>query len=247
MSKWEKQMERMRRNPPPFHGIHPLDAPLECGHLLWASFASRSMFLLFGAEDHGRWAKELPAGRMAEAYAYHRRQLQLLTWMQPGTHWVLKAPEHTHNLPTLLSEYPDARIVQMNRATSEVLPSLCSLTYYAQHLTIRNVTAESIGRETIERIGRSARASRAESRAAARELAAPGQIYELEFTELMKDPVAATEGIYAHFGMEVPADMKPALAAWMGRNHGDKRPRHKYSLEMFGLTEADVEKAFGEG
>ena len=49
----------------------------------------------------------------------HKRQLQVLQWLDRRQHWVLKCPNHLSGIRQLLDTYPDARIVYTHRDPRE--------------------------------------------------------------------------------------------------------------------------------
>jgi hypothetical protein len=54
------------------------------------------------------WLLKRKQEKCIEVYQYHRKQLQILNWYEPGKRWVLKTPIHLFFLKALLDVYPDA-------------------------------------------------------------------------------------------------------------------------------------------
>ena len=69
---------------------------------------------------------------MSSTYKYHKRFLQLLQADAPGN-WNLKMPSHALWLETLLSIYPDARLVWAHRDPFTATSSFCSILSMAHH------------------------------------------------------------------------------------------------------------------
>ena len=70
-------------------------------------------------------------------------------------------------------------------------------------------------------------------------------VHDLFYTDLVEDPMAAIRGIYDHFHMEWPPEMEGNLKDFIDRKHGANRPqKRKYTLEQYGLTAGDVDRAF---
>jgi hypothetical protein len=81
--------------------------------------------------------------------------------------------------------------------------------------------------------------------AQARERYDPMQFADVEYDDLVADPVGTTRSIYASF--DLPWD--DVVAAHVSAAHtasvsGTARPAHRYSLGDYGLTEAQVRAHF---
>ena len=77
--------------------------------------------------DVPSYHRHLRAADLTPAYEMHRLVLQVLQRRYGAVQWVLKSPAHLASLPTILSVYPDARIVVTHRDPLTVLPSVSSL------------------------------------------------------------------------------------------------------------------------
>ncbi|MGL4565349.1 MAG: sulfotransferase family protein, partial [Halioglobus sp.] len=82
---------------------------------------------------------------MTSAYRYHKRFLQLLQAEAPGS-WNLKMPSHALWIPTLLTVYPDARLIWTHRDPLSALGSFCSIISLAQNSFIGRADPQFIGR-----------------------------------------------------------------------------------------------------
>jgi hypothetical protein len=73
----------------------------------------------------------------------------------------------------------------------------------------------------------------------------PEQVLRIRYDDLVADPEATVQKVYAHFGLELGAEYAVALAEAVeaGRRYASE---HEYSLERFGLTPADVQLAVPE-
>ena len=71
------------------------------------------------------------------------------------------------------------------------------------------------------------------------------QFYDVEYDAFVADPIGTTRSIYEAFDLEWTAEVDAAITALDAESRsGGKRPRHTYSLDDYGLTEAEVRAAF---
>jgi hypothetical protein len=71
------------------------------------------------------------------------------------------------------------------------------------------------------------------------------QFYDMDYFDLIKDPIATVEGIYRHFGIDLTDDARAAMdASDVESKQGPRAPKHTYSLEDYGLTADAVKERF---
>ncbi len=95
----------------------------------------------------------LQAADLTPAYEMHRLVLQVLQRRFGAVQWVLKSPAHLGALPTILSVYPDARIIVTHRDPLTVLPSVSSLVATLRLAFSDDVDMTDIGRYHAELYG----------------------------------------------------------------------------------------------
>jgi hypothetical protein len=61
-----------------------------------------------------------------------------------------------------------------------------------------------------------------------------------------REPLAQARRVLDRMGIAANAEVDAALAEFMAGNQREQRPAHDYSLERFGLAEADVLAAFAD-
>lgn len=222
---------------PNLNAIHPLgiDEPDECYHLFrnysamppgWDFAYLPSYWSWFDAQDN------------AKAYEIHKRQLQLLQWIERRGHWVLKSPQHMAGLPGLLKVYPDARIVFTHRDPVEAVASYCSLVAVAWGMTSKAVTNKKI---TDFVIGTAIK-SQAAARQALKSLPAD-QIVHVEYADMMRDAPGTASAIYERLGYPRDAELPAKMRDWLAANPKNRHGQHTYRLADFGLTEEGVRAA----
>ena len=66
------------------------------------------------------------------------------------------------------------------------------------------------------------------------------QIVDLRFNDLIRDPLAAVEGIYERFGWPIDEDVRHRMRTFLDDNPRGKHGTHRYTLDMFGLSPGEV-------
>lgn len=214
-------------------------APEECYFLLQNSFASYSTSFYYDIPSYQEWVRTLD---LVPSYRYYKKQLQLLSWRCFGQPWILKNPEHLLSLDAILKVFPDAAIVQVHRDPKVALASLCSLQHSVLNLWRQApLPAESIGERMLQKwqfpVEHSMRV---------RAQASASQFFDLDYDELLADPIGSVRRIYGHFGYELTAGSVSCMQAWLSENQQHKHGKHDYTLESFGLTPERVDEAFAD-
>jgi hypothetical protein len=224
---------------PEFMGIHYMDATSveECWRLLRQTGKSISYESLANVPRYSTW---LAGQDWTDAYERHRANLQLIGLNDPEKRWVLKNPSHLVALEALMAVYPDALVVCTHRDPVTSIASACSLSAEATAGTSTTFVGETVGRTQLEMLSRSWRTF-----TRARAAYDDAQFYDVEYDAFVADPIGTTRSIYGAFGLDWTAEVDAAVTALDAESRsGGKRPRHTYSLDDYGLTEAEVRAAF---
>jgi len=238
MREAETALSRLHWVAPSLRAVHPMtvDAPEECFFLMRNYFLVPRWFDFANMESYWKWMDALDA---AAAYELLKRQLQVLQWLEPREHWVLKCPLHLGYIDELMRVFPDARIVHMQREPTEVAASLASLMSILWNLTSDHFAPEEIGRWSLE----TAAHLHAKGLPAMERLG-PSQLVRVGFTQLVQDHAGTAERIYEVLGYRRDPRLTDNIAAWSRNNTREKHGRHVYTLSQFGLTEDEVMRAF---
>ena len=212
------------------------DGPTECIAVLNQEFKSLVWEALANVPSYGRW---LQATDHASAYAWHHRVLQVLQSGGVRGRWSLKSPHHALHLGPLTATYPDARLVLMHRDPTVLCASVCSLI-----TTLTGTFSDAdhqryIAAHWTEMLERSVAAVEAFRAAHPRV-----QIVDVQYAELVRDPIATMRRVYAAFGEELEG---PALAAMTAHVQSHPKGRfgaHKYNLAEFGLDGPAIAERF---
>jgi hypothetical protein len=208
------------------------DSPTECQFSMSPSFVAQYYDAVLQIPSYHRWflyeADYLPAFR------YHKRLLQLLQAEAQG-HWTLKNPWHPLFLDALTQVYPDAQLVMTHRDPVDVVGSACSLLKNVRVMFSDSVDPIAIGKDMLETFDEMIRRA-----IAYKDKHGWDSIYDLQYADLMRDPIGEIKRLYQRFDAPFTAKVQEAMSAFMKSNPQDKHGRHTYSLEDYGLTKAQV-------
>jgi len=239
IAKAERRLRQLLYLAPNFNTIHPIDAkaPNECMFLLRYSFLCRGVFELVAPVK--RYVEWLDKQDMVPSYCYYHQLLQFLQWRCPGDHWVLKTPVHMFSLDALLTVFPDACIVQTHRDPLKVVPSCCSLFATFKGMYSDHVDLKRLGQECTDRL-----VDMVERGSKIRNSANPNQLYDIDYKDLLKDPISIIRRIYAYFGYKYNIHIEEQMRRWLSESPQHKHGIHRYSLEQFYLDPAVINNRF---
>jgi len=160
---------------------------------------------------------------------YHERVLKLLQWKNPRKHWVLKDPMHLDRMPALLKVYPDACFIWPHRDPVRALASLVSIIGTIQwsrsEEPFRGISLDLLMNPEVSAYRFANVIEQIESGAIPAK-----QIINVLYKDLVADTVGTVAGIYEHFGIELSAEGRAAMQAYMDQNPRDNRPPHRFSI-----------------
>lgn len=218
---------------------HPMHAdwPEEEMLLLNQSFAGFTPLGMFHVPDYYRWFK---ADAKHHAYRNMADLMRLLDWaggVPEGQPWLLKNPQHMMDLGSLLTVFPDARLVFTHRDPIKTVGSTLSLMwlYSVQHTDapcraqVRDIWldfCEESARRSIE----------------ARRSIAAGQQMDVYYEDVNRDWRSVMRHIYDFAGLPFTLGVEQTMAAWLtsGETEG-KHGSHRYALEDFGTNSDEVD------
>jgi len=71
------------------------------------------------------------------------------------------------------------------------------------------------------------------------------RILDVDYDDLFGDPIGTVASIYANFGIEMTEEASAAIIRTDDESkHGQRAPKHSYSLADYGLTEDQVKERF---
>jgi hypothetical protein len=225
---------------PGFADLHPTgaDAPQECSEITAHVFQSLRFDTTFRVPSYLAW---LDARGHGDAFAFHELFLQFLQNGSPAR-WVLKCPDHTFTLDSILSTYPDARFVIVHRDPIAVLGSNALLTSVLRRTFLRDVDRSEIGRLEAARWTQGANLlldfdQRADVPAARK--------IHVHHDDLIAAPLAVAAQIYAQFDMAFTPAAQVAMSRRIAaRPRGGYAKHAPYTLEGFAMDAQSLRAQF---
>ncbi len=226
---------------PDLDAIHEVraDRPEECLPLQMNTLVTWAFLVLADMPGYERWLVSQGDGTFVAAYRFYKSQLQLLQRFVSGDHWVLKSPAHLWSMEALLEVFPDACIVQTHRDPRRVLPSACSLLGVMRGVLSDDANPRALGRHALE-----SAASGIERMLASRSRVPAERVIDIQYRDLMDDPVRTVRRIYDKFGYTMPGDMEPRLTGYIAGNPKGRHGAHRYTLAQFGIRPEEVDETF---
>ncbi|AQT81803.1 sulfotransferase family protein [Mycolicibacterium litorale] len=224
---------------PDYTGLHYMtaDEVEECWQLLRQSLHSVSYETLAHVPTYAHW---LAKQDWTKSYARHRKNLQLIGLNDPEKRWVLKNPSHLFALDAVFAVYPDALILQCHRPAETIMASMCSLSQHTTAGWSNTFTGDVIGADSLDTWSRGLELFNKE-----RAKHNPAQFCDVDYFELIREPIRTVENIYSHFGIEMTDEARAAIQRTDEESkQGPRAPKHTYSLADYGLTEEQVKERF---
>jgi hypothetical protein len=233
----QAKLDMVVKHAPHIAAIHyeDADSPTECQFAMSPSFCAQVYEASVEIPSYRKWFLETS---YLPAFRYHKRLLQHLQADAPGR-WTLKNPWHPLFLNDLTTVYPDAQLVMTHRDPAEVVASACSLIRAVRPMYSDKVDLGYIAETMIDTFDKMI-----ERALAYKEKHGWDSIYDLQYVDVMRDPIDALKKVYDHFDEPMTAEAEQAMTAFLARNPKGKHGKHDYSLEEFGLTKAGVRAHF---
>lgn len=225
---------------PQMRVVHHEDAegPTECITLLGQDFKSLTWEALANIPTYSEW---LRCADYASAYAYHRRVLQVLQSGGRRGAWTLKSPNHAIALPALAAEYPDAKIVLLHRDPMALCASACSLIS-----TLTGTFSDADHTAYIASHWTDMLAASVEGSEAFRTAYPEHQIIDVQYADLVSDPIGTVERIYVACDREFGEPARGAVSSFVAANPKGRFGTHGYRLEEYGLEADAITERFAE-
>ena len=222
---------------PEFFAIHPVEAtaPEEDVLLLEYSFISDVPEATLNLPSYSNWLSEQD---LSPSYRYLKVLLQVLDWQNPGERWVLKTPAHLGNLDVLLDIFADAKIIQTHRDPAKITASFSSMLAHGYGVFSDHVDPPRIARHWLDKNAGMV------NRAMLTREQHPDAFFDVNYADVMQNPMSQVERIYAFAGLELDDAAREAMQDSLQTNKKDRHGKHRYSLEEFGLNASDVEQAY---
>ncbi len=229
----DRQLKFFAGLAPEFPEVHPItaDSPQECSEITAHVFQSLRFDTTFRVPGYRHW---LDTRGHHNAFAFHKKFLQVLQHGLPARRWVLKCPDHIFSMEAILATYPDARFILVHRDPIKVFGSVAHLTEVLRRPFVKHTDAAEIGAQVTERWIDGAERLVAFDR---REDVSPDRRLNIHYDDLTEDPAAMIGRIYQHFNLPLTAAAITAVAqAIAARPRGGYGEPRRYVLGRFAIN-----------
>ncbi|WP_165356393.1 sulfotransferase [Sphingosinicella sp. BN140058] len=230
--------------------VHHLNPDLKAVHPTTAA-APEEEFGLFSPSIHGaqfeaqwrvpsftRWWEQVDR---RPVYATFGKLMKILAWSRAGSGpWLMKAPQFMEDLDLLLEQFPDARLICLDRDPAEVAGSSASLVWNQMKVQSDSADAAWIGAEWLRKTAR-----RADRSAAVRAARPDVPQIEISFDAMNQDWRGAVARIYDFLDLPLTSAVEAAMARYLAEAERSGFRGHRYSLADFGLDAESVRNVVG--
>jgi hypothetical protein len=212
------------------------DEATECITAMAQDFKSLTFEAVANIPSYDEW---LLGVDQRSAYDYHRKVLQVLQSGGVRGRWTLKSPHHAIALEHLTAVYPDARLVLLHRDPVVLTASVCSLirtlssTFSdADHTAYIADHWPTMLEESVRRID------------AFRDSHPEHPIVDVQYTDLVTNPVSTVRSIYAAVGDELDVAAAEAITQYVDAHPRGQFGAHRYDLAEYGLDAGELAERF---
>jgi hypothetical protein len=214
------------------------------GFFIYA-FVSQAILLLFPHVEElweAGFPDALPPVQRRKLMGYYKSCLQRqLHACGPDKTLLCKATQSCGAVESLRATFPDARFITIIRDPEQSLASHLSLFHSVWRLHSPEIARDSETSQAFARLGV----------AWYRHLFTFGQktdpkrYYCVDYRELTRDPLAAVERVYAHFGWTMSSVCRARLEE-ASRRQRKFKSAHRYALEEFGLSRSWIRQELAQ-
>ncbi|MEM8608811.1 MAG: sulfotransferase, partial [Myxococcota bacterium] len=214
---------------PLFSAMHEftVEGPHEEIQLLAMAFTSVLFESSWQVPSYGAWYKR--ADRRP-SYAYLKRCMKALQFLERKDRWLMKTPEHLMNLGSLAAEFPDATFVQTHRDPVRITASLTVMIAYGSRLQQRGVDTREVARYWSARTEDFLRASVAD-----RHFLPDDQVLDVHFNDFMADMKGTVRQILERGGSTYTPETDHRIDRFLAENPKGKHGLVDYRLEDLGI------------
>jgi omega-hydroxy-beta-dihydromenaquinone-9 sulfotransferase len=220
------------------------DEPEEDDGFFVYTFVTEAIYLLFPHVEElweAGFQDALAPHRRRKVMRYYRSCLQRRLYVDgPDKTILAKATQSSGAVESLLEAFPDAKFITIIRHPYQSVASHVSVFY-------------PVWRAHSPELAKDSPVSRSYALLAVRwfqhlfefrRKVNPQQYYCIDYRELARDPKAALEKLYDHFGWKLSDAYRSRLALATAQQR-EFRSKHEYTLEEFGLSKEWIQEELG--
>jgi hypothetical protein len=169
----------------------------------------------------------MPDRAVAEFKSKYYRMLQIATLHAAGRRLVVKNPLNTARVRVLLDLFPDAKFVHIYRSPYDVFSS----TRYLHRQTMAFTTLQKLEMRNSEETVFLLYEAMMRRFFAERALIPEGNLAEVRFEDLERDPLEEMRRVYGRLGLPSFADVEPALRHYIASQTSYRKNRFELAAE----------------
>ncbi|MEM9175658.1 MAG: sulfotransferase [Myxococcota bacterium] len=201
-----------------------------------------SSLLMAAGQPVTRWMDAYFEEDQRPHYAFLKRALKALQFLEARERWVLKSPQHLGCLPALVETFPDATFVCTHRDPVSVFTSWVTMTVYAARMSRKPILldevvphAQKLQKYLLDGVVRD------------RAVLPEDQTEHVYFHTFMADDMGTLERIYDRAGLGMSAAARAAIDHYIETHPRGRHGKVIYDLEGdFGLTREAMYAVFAE-
>ncbi len=242
----DRRITLWNRVTPEFEACHRFigEQPCETIYTQVPSFqCAVSMGTLGQAPSYNAYMAKLG---MEPGLRYEKRVLQAMQWRERGQgrkrRWVLKSPDHLRDLPQVLKVYPDMGFIWMHRDPVKALASMVNLIGNMLWIKSDRLLPEGAYDNLTDATQMAAQMSKPIEWIENGALKAD-QLCNVQYLDLVADPVATLARIYDCFGLEFGVEARQIIGDFVANNPREKRRPQNYTVGEKAIIDSE-RKAF---
>lgn len=191
-----------------------------------------SSLLMAAAQPLTKWMDGYFAEDQRPHYAFLKRCLKALQFLDPKERWVLKSPQHLAWVPALVDTFPDATIVVTHRDPVSVLTSWLTMTAYAARMSRDPLRLSEIVPHAVK-----LQKYLLDGIVRDRDALPEGRTEHVYFHEFMADDRGTIARIYARAGLSLPPETVAEMDHYIETHPRGRHGKVVYDLEGdFGIA-----------
>jgi hypothetical protein len=214
------------------------DQEEECIWMLGLTFQSIVFWVIAPVSSYVEWLFTQDRTKYYKEYSLLLKAQQQVV---PSQNLVLKSPDHTPNFNKILSEIPNARIIQLHRDPITCLTSLSSL-FYSTHRSVTN----DMNPKRLAEVNKKMFAYCLETNRKNRDDSPVNNdsLLDIQYAQLVADPIGTVRKIYSHFEIPWSNEYEELLQIFVNQHPKNKHGKHQYTPEQFGQSTQELKDYF---
>ncbi|ASL14493.1 sulfotransferase family protein [Mycobacterium intracellulare subsp. chimaera] len=150
-------------------------------------------------------------------------------------------PSHAVHIETLLTVFPDVRIIWAHRDPFKATGSLCNLLMMPQQVVMNEA---DIDRHALGRKATNQMRAHVTRPLRVRDRIGDDRFFHMYYSEMMRDPISVMRSLYDWAGDELTDATVERMRRWLAEHPQDRFGSAAYSLEQYGLTVNGIRPVF---